>query len=213
MDKDIQVISLDMDGTLIPKSFPDKFWLEEIPKLYSEKNDVDLEEAKDMIIDEYEKVGKKDIRWYLTDFWFDKFDLENRAEEMLKRLRNDFELYPDAKEQIQKLSQDYKLIIISRGSDLFIEIGLQGFEGYFSSLYSTVSDFQSPIKSPEIYEKICEDLGVDPSVMLHIGDDSEQDYENPREIGIESLLINRNVQRKEEREDAIESLDGICSYL
>ncbi len=204
-EKNIRIISFDMDGTLIPKRFPDRFWLEEIPKLYSEEKDVDIEQASEMIIKEYEKVGKTDIRWYLTDFWFDKLGLENRDREILEDIREDYDLYPDAKDAIEKLSRDYELIIISRGTKLFIETGLGEFSGYFSRQFSTVSDFQSPIKSPDIYRDVCRDLEIEPDTMIHVGDDPEQDYENPKEVGITSFLLDRDGGKK----NAIEDLDEL----
>ncbi len=54
----IQIISFDMDGTLVESEYTDWVWHHGIPDLYAEKAGLPFEEAKDFVIREYRKVGE-----------------------------------------------------------------------------------------------------------------------------------------------------------
>lgn len=194
MDKEIQIISFDMDGTLIPKRFADDFWLEKIPELYSEKSGLSKGQAKERLIEEYDEMGRDDIRWYEPDHWFSKYGLDRDPRKVLEELREEYELYDDAKEVLKELNEEYDLIVISNGIKMFIEVGLGEYKSYFSRSYSSVSDFGSSSKTPSLYQKICEDLEVEPEKVMHIGDDRENDYEPAREAGLRAYLLDRDVE-------------------
>lgn len=44
---------------------------------------------------------------------------------------------------------------------------------------------------PEIYQAVCEQLGLPPARILFIGDSPRCDEKGPREFGMKSLLLNR----------------------
>ncbi|MEM0083743.1 MAG: hypothetical protein QW102_04395, partial [Candidatus Nezhaarchaeales archaeon] len=68
--KDIKVISLDVTGTLVSEKFVDSFWLELIPKLFAERHDISIDEAKRVVYLSYDRIGRNDIRWYIPSYWF-----------------------------------------------------------------------------------------------------------------------------------------------
>lgn len=192
MDKEIQIISFDMDGTLIPKEFADEFWLEKIPELYSEKSELTKAQAKNQFIEEYDDMGRDDIRWYLPEYWFSRYDLDQSPREVLEEMREDYEIYDDAKEVLKELHEEYPLIIISNGIKMFIEVGLGYYNSYFHELYSSVSDFGLSSKTSSLYRVICDDLNVKPEKVVHIGDDQENDLKPAREAGLKSYLLDRD---------------------
>ena len=192
MDDDIELISFDMDGTLIPKEFADKFWLERLPELYSEKVGLNMEEVQEKFMKEYEEIGKDDIKWYEPEYWFSKYELEHEPRKVLEDLRTEYELYDDAKEVIKKLHEKYDLIIISNGIKMFIEVGLGEYQTYFTKLYSSVSDFGMSSKTPYLYREICKKIDVDPERAIHVGDDRENDYVSAKKAGIRSYLVSRD---------------------
>ncbi len=192
MDKEIQIISFDMDGTLIPKDFADDFWLKKIPELYSQKASLSKDEAQERFMEEYDEMGRDDIRWYKPGYWFSKYELDQEPREVLEELRNEYELYDDAKEIMKELHKECRLIIISNGMRMFIEVGLGEYQSYFTELYSSVSDFEMSTKGPSLYQKICSELNVEPRKTIHIGDDRENDYEPAKKAGMQSYLLNRD---------------------
>lgn len=56
-----KIISFDVEGTLITRRFSQIIWEEAIPRLYSKKFGIDIDEAKAHIMREYNKVGEERI--------------------------------------------------------------------------------------------------------------------------------------------------------
>ncbi len=191
MNDDIEFISFDLDGTLIPKEFADEFWLDRLPELYSKKSGLSEKRAKRKLLEEYDDMGREDIRWYLPDYWFSRYEIDEDPKDILSRLRKKYDLYEDAKDIIKELNRDYKLIITSNGHELFIQKGLGDYKKYFFKLYSAVTDFSSSRKTSEIYNKVCEDLKVSPNKVIHIGDDFENDYLSSKKAGLISFYLDR----------------------
>jgi len=93
---------------------------------------------------------------------------------------------------VERLSAKYDLVISSNLSREFIDVALSalGFQG-FKAVFSCVSDLGLTTKTPSFYSFVASRLGVPPSVMLHVGDDPERDYENPVKAGLRALLVVR----------------------
>jgi len=209
MDEDIEVVSFDMDGTLITKEFADEFWLKKIPELYSQKTGLAQDTAQEKFMKEYDEMGRDDIRWYEPDHWFIKYELEQKPRDVLEGLRTKYDLYDDAKEVIKKLHEEYKLIIISNGIKMFIEVGLGEYQTYFTALYSSVSDFGMSSKSPYLYKEISKELDVEPNKVIHVGDDQENDYISSKKAGMRSYLLDR----EDRYDDGIKDLRELLEKL
>jgi len=203
------VVSFDMDGTLITKEFADEFWLKKIPELYSQKTGLAQDTAQEKFMKEYDEMGRDDIRWYEPDHWFIKYELEQKPRDVLEGLRTKYDLYDDAKEVIKKLHEEYKLIIISNGIKMFIEVGLGEYQTYFTALYSSVSDFGMSSKSPYLYKEISKELDVEPNKVIHVGDDQENDYISSKKAGMRSYLLDR----EDRYDDGIKDLRELLEKL
>ena len=84
-------ISFDLDGTLASLDFDEAIWLEEIPKLYAEKNKLDLKTAKDQVYADYFRAWfiDKVPDWTDIGYWFKRFglnDWEQLIEDMKKHI-------------------------------------------------------------------------------------------------------------------------------
>lgn len=201
----IKIISFDLDGTLIKKGFTDYFWLELIPKLYSEKYRLAISEAKKIVIKEYEAVGVDDIRWYLPEYWVNLFKLDFNVEEALNSIKHIAEPYPDAIEIVNSLYGKYDMVIATNAHRDFInvEINVIG-KKYFKHVFSCVSDYNLPRKTEEFYIKIAKELNVEPNEIVHVGDDEKYDYIVPRKVGVNAYYLNRN--RRENSQYTITNL-------
>lgn len=197
-----KVVSFDVDGTLVNQDFADRFWHYELPQLYATKHDIDFESALSTLREHYDAIGNEDIRWYLPAYWFHRFELENDPGEVLKGMNEDLEVYQDGLDVLERLRGQYELIVVSNASRVFLEVELENIQEYFSRVYSCVSDFGKVKKSPEVYERVCEDLNVKPQLVVHVGDVPQFDYLVPKSIGIQAFLIDRSGKR----EDALNSL-------
>ena len=193
----IKVISFDFDGTITKTTFADLFWLEGLPKLYSERYNVDLEEAKNFLFREYDKIGKERLEWYDPDYWFNRFNINYSWKKLMEDYSYAIEIYPDVIPTLERLKNSYDLIIISNARREFIEIQMEKLDikRYFKRVFSTVSDFNMVKKEGEVYRKVCEQMGIDKSELIHVGDDYKFDFLAPRSIGIKAIYLDRKSGR------------------
>ena len=192
----IRIISLDMDGTLVNSRFVDKVWMEGMPRLYAERTGLDLPAAREYVIGEYMKIGSDHLEWYDLKFWIDKFGLSIGKEELLELYEDEIEVYPEVEEVLELLSENYELVVTSNAAREFIDIELDGLQGYFREVFSATSDFREVKKSPLLYGAICAHLDARPFEVLHIGDHYSHDYESALDAGLDALFLDRKGERQ-----------------
>ncbi len=192
----IRIISLDMDGTLVNSRFVDKVWMEGMPRLYAEKTGMDFPVAREYVISEYMKIGSDHLEWYDLKFWIDKFGLSVGKEHLLELYEDEIEVYPEVEEVLELLSQNYELVVTSNAARDFIEIELDGLEGYFREIFSATSDFREVKKSPLLYGAVCAHMDARPFEVLHIGDHYRYDYESALDAGLDALFLDRKGERQ-----------------
>ncbi len=194
-----KVVSFDLDGTLIGCEFGDLVWNEGIPLEYAKKYRIPVEEAKRIVISEYESVGEGSILWYDINYWIKRFGLPLDAQELLDRYRGSIRLLEGVKEALEMLRNRFLLVVCSNASRIFVEKELKetGIEGFFAYVFSATSDFRMVKKERDFYIKVMEILAVRPNEMVHIGDHPIFDFEVPSSLGIESYLVKRESEIKE----------------
>jgi len=197
---EVSVVSLDFAGTIAPKDFIDYFWLTLIPKFYSLKYGVGIEEAYRYVISEYESVSTDDVNWYLPNYWLERFGLIEYRDVMLSMLNDYVTVYSEVPTVLTKLRENgIEIVIVSNTAIEFIDVFFNKYgelRKFFSKVYSCVSHFGIPRKSKEFYLRVIEDLGVKPSNVVHVGDDVVYDFEVPRSLGIKAYLLDRSGKRK-----------------
>ena len=194
----MDVISFDLDGTLVTDKFSQIIWHKGIPELYAEKYGCGLDEARKFIFQEYEKVGDKAIEWYDIRYWLKFFGLSDNWEKLFEKFKDCIKLYPEVHEVLATLKQSYKLIITSNAAREFLDIEIMesNISTYFTHIFSATSDFKEVKKTKQFYLKICNQLNVNHSQMIHIGDHFEFDYLVPQQSGINSFYLDREGERK-----------------
>ena len=170
-------------------------WNEVIPQLYARKRNINIGEAKDYVLREYNQIGKKDIRWYLPEFWFNHFNLDEEPTEVFRSHTDKIQYYPEVSSVLENLSQKYDLIIVSGTTRSIIETMIEKFRHYFKHIYSPLSDRQEMNKTPQLYEMICKILEINPSAIIHVGDDIYSDLISPRSVGIKSFYLDRTGEK------------------
>jgi len=197
----VKVVSFDADGTLVTPDFSQAVWFEGIPSLYAKSNGISFKEAKAFIEKEYQVVGDHRIEWYDIKYWLQRFGLGPPLaghEQILEDYRHRVSCYPEVAQALSSLSKDYTLIVVSCSTRDFLPYLLDGIEGYFDRIFSTVSDY-GQIKTPEFYLEVCRQMGVSPQEMAHVGDLWEQDFLAPKEAGIRAFHLDRRGERKDGR--------------
>ena len=189
----IKIISFDLDGTLVKNTYADRVWLEGFPILFSKEKNISIQESKDFLFKEYDNVGMERKEWYDIDWWFTRFEIKKSWKKLLYSYRRYIQIYPETKKIISKLSKKYKLIIISNAKREFIDIQIKEteIEQYFSNIFSSLSDFESVKKIPDVYKKVCKKLAINVNEIIHVGDNKEFDFLSPQKMGIRSYYLNR----------------------
>lgn len=207
----VEIISFDLDGTLVKDSFVKKFWFKEVPRLYSNVHGTEFQESLRRVKQAYDEVGPEDIRWYRPSYWFERFDLDVDPRETVEDIDWGVEYFDDALEVLDSLSGLLDLAVITNSPRIFIGVQLESIDDFFSQVYSCPSDFGDIKSSEDVYFRICEDLGIQPSELMHVGDDSFYDYEIPEKVGIDSFVIDR--EDGDEAKDRLADLREILEMI
>ncbi|MEM4312256.1 MAG: HAD family hydrolase [Nitrososphaerales archaeon] len=207
----IKVISFDLDGTLVRKEFTDDFWLYAIPKKYAELKNLSFEEAKALILKMYEEVGQEDLRWYIPNYWIKYLGLKDNIESLAELVKGESIYYDDVKETLKVLSKSFRLVIVTSNPRDFLEFKIKAIKSYITESFSCIDDLKSPRKNRDFYLLVCSKLDLKPEELAHVGDDPLYDYILPRSLGINSFLIDRNLNRS--NNDRINSLLELIKLL
>lgn len=189
----ISIISFDLDGTIMQQDFADSVWLTALPGLYAKQKKIDLDGARSLLMESYDAMGSDRREWYDLNYWIDQLGLSVTPNDVLQIYKNSIKLFPDAKQVIQQLSKEYTLIISSGAMTEFIQIQLSstGLSKYFSHLFSSTSDTNTVKKDPLFYKTIARSLDVEPSDIVHIGDNEVYDYHSPMKAGLHAFYLDR----------------------
>jgi len=200
----IRVLSFDLEGTLVDNNFSRLVWEEGLPALYAEEKGMSLEAALKRVMEEYDKIGPERIEWYDLRYWFRRFELRADWRSLLGRFKDSVGTYPEVRSVLDRLSRDYELIIISNSSREFLVLQMEKLKPYFAQVFSAPTDY-GEVKSPELYIRICSELGVKPQEMVHVGDHRRFDFTAPMEAGITAFFLDRS--RKEKGNNVIHDLE------
>jgi len=188
--KQIELISFDAEGTVVTPDFSQAIWHEAIPALYAHKKGFDLAQAKRRIAEEYGRIGDQRLEWYDIEYWFSYLGLGS-SEPVIQGCLDKIGYYPEVTEVLSSLASEYKLIVASGTPLELLHCLLRDIKPYFVRIFSSVSHYRQ-LKSPGFYLRICEEMGVKPSRVIHVGDNWQFDFLNARQVGINALYLDRS---------------------
>ena len=188
--RQIELVSLDAEGTLVTPDFSETIWHEAIPTLYAHKKGLDVAQAKKCIADEYNKIGVHRLEWYDIEYWFDCLDLGS-SEPVIQSCLNKIAHYPEVLEVLSSLAGKYQLVVASGTPLKLLDYLLRDISSYFVRIFSSISHYRQ-VKTPDFYLKICEEMGVDPTQVIHVGDNWQFDFLNASQAGVNALYVDRS---------------------
>lgn len=168
------LISLDLDGVFndLSNFFSDIFKIQ--------KRELEIQFQKNLSQEEFNKIRK---------------NLSNEEKKQLKRksystYAENEKLVPWIRNYVKRLSMNNTLVLFSVTSKQRIEkfLNKHGLKEYFSKIYSSKDDFNSPIKESFMFEFIKKDFG-DKKNFVHIGDNYYLDYLAPSSADFKAYLV------------------------
>lgn len=198
----IKVVSFDVEGTLVTTDFSYAIWFEAIPQRYAEKNGIALEHARKAVEEEYRKIGDQRLEWYDIRYWLERLGLGTHLQ-IMQKCENDIHYYPEVREVLDSLNEQFTLIAASGSTRDFLHHLLRDIRPYFSGIYSSITDYKQ-LKTPQFYLKICQEMKVAPEQVVHIGDNWQFDFVAPSEVGIQALYLDRKGQTENSVENLLE---------
>ncbi|NWF77373.1 MAG: HAD family hydrolase [Chloroflexi bacterium] len=206
-----ELISFDAEGTLVTPVFSETIWHEAIPALYAQKRGIGLAQAKKCIAKEYNKIGDQRLEWYDIEYWFSYLDL-GPSEPVIQSCLNKIAHYPEVIEVLSSLANEYKLIVASGTPLELLHCLLRDIKPYFVRIFSSISHYRQ-VKSPDFYLRICEEMGVKPSQVIHVGDNWQFDFLNARQAGLNVFYIDRSGKNHQESLSDLTQLKHLLSSL
>jgi len=204
----IKLISFDAEGTLVTPDFSETIWHEAIPALYARKKGLDLAQAKKSITEQYNKIGVNRLEWYDIEYWFDSLGLGS-SEPVIRSCLNKIAHYPEVLDVLPSLAAEYPLIVASGTPLELLHCLLRDVKPYFVRIFSSISHYKE-VKNPDFYLRICEEMGVEPGQVIHVGDNWQFDIVNAREAGLNAFYIDRSGQ---DRHDSLGDLTQLARLL
>lgn len=184
--KQIDTVLLDMDGTLLDRHFDDHFWLEHVPKRYSAKNNVPLEDAKKYL---YQLFNSQEntLNWTDLDYWSNRLKLDIP---LLKReVDHLIAVHPFVVEFLLFLRQHGKQIFLvtnAHSKTLELKMRKTRLGPYFTGIVSA-HDIGLPKEDVRFWDGLQQVVQYDPERTL-LGEDSETNLGTAAEYGIAFLI-------------------------
>jgi HAD superfamily hydrolase (TIGR01549 family) len=194
--RQIELISLDAEGTLVTPDFSQAIWHEAIPALYAQKKGLDFAQAKKRIAEEYDKIGDQRLEWYDIEYWFNYLGLGS-SDTVIRSCLGKIAYYPEITEVLSSLASEYKLIVASGTPLELLHYLLRDIKPYFVRVFSSISHY-GQLKNSDFYLRICEEMSIKPSQVIHVGDNWQFDFLNARQAGINAIYIDRSGRNHQE---------------
>ena len=183
---EIETVLLDMDGTLLDLHFDNYFWMEYLPKIYSETKTVELETAIDYLHGRFERE-QGTMSWYCLDYWTEELQLDIAA--LKKNVESKIAVRPFVEEFLSALARQGKQVILvtnaHRGS-LNLKMERTRLQEYFDAMVSS-HDYGVPKEQTTLWEALHADFHFEPSKTLLI-DDNETVLVAAESFGVGHLV-------------------------
>ena len=205
----IDTVFLDMDGTLLDLNFDTYFWLEHVPRRFSEKHGVALEAARAQLMERYQAMMGT-IDWYSIDYWTRELELDIALlKEEVDHLIAVHPYVTDFLDAVREADKRVLLVTNAHMKSLELKMDRTRLAGHFDRLICS-HDLGLPKEAPEFWAKLQGVEKFDPQRTLLV-DDSLPVLRSAREYGIDWLLAVYEPDSRQARRDVAE-FDAIETF-
>lgn len=211
--EECETLMLDMDGTLLDLAYDNYMWMEHIPAVFAQENNISAEEAIARLRETFLRL-QGTLNWYCLDHWADHLQLDVAA---LHREQNDrIGFLPGAREFLEKLAgHDLRVLMVtnSHQKTLDIKSEVTGITEFFDGIYTSHALGHAKEDQP-FWHALQEAENFDSETSLFI-DDNVAVLQSARTYGIGKLLnITRPDTRHPSREhDEFHGIESVAELL
>jgi len=182
----IDSILLDLDGTLLDLNFDLHFWLEYLPQVYSEKNNISHQEAQDILLSML-NAEKGKLNWYCIDFWQEKLELD--IMELKNNISHLIQVHPNVKRFLtlaRKHNKKIYLITNAHRKTIELKMSVTQLRDYFDGIVSS-HDFGFAKQQQTFWHKLSEEIHLDKNRTIFF-DDSPDVLQSAFEFNIKHIV-------------------------
>ena len=198
----IRTITLDLDDTLwairpVIQRAEERLqaWLgEHYPRITERFTPEAIGELRARIVERYADrvhdltfLRRKVLTTMATEAGYREFAV-NEAFDVFDAVRNDVEMYPEARPALAALRERYRLIAVTNGNANLEKIGIAGyFDGHVSAAMAGAA---KPARM--IFDVAVEAGGATAAETLHVGDHPLHDVQGAKDAGLRTVWVNRD---------------------
>jgi len=184
--QEIDLVLLDMDGTLLDLHFDNHFWLEHVPRRYGEARGLPFETAKAELLERY-RSAEGTLEWYCVDHWSRQLGLDIAL--LKAEVEHLIAIHPHVVDFLQTLGQRGKRrVLVTNAHQKSLRLKLEKTRlGHHLDGVVCAHDLGLPKEHPDFWQRL---QGVEPfnrDRTLFV-DDSPKVLASARGYGIRSLL-------------------------
>lgn len=182
----VDVLLLDMDGTLLDLQFDNYFWLELLPERFALQHGLSLAQARAVLTPRF-AAHQGTLDWYCTDFWSRELALDVAA--LKREVRERIRFLPRAEQFLSAARRAGLPLVLATNAHrdtLAVKAEHTGLLDYLDLAVSS-HDYGFPKEDARFWERLQSQLEFDPARVLFI-DDSLAVLRAARAYGIGQLL-------------------------
>jgi len=209
----VDVVLLDLDGTLLDLAFDNYVWLEHVPGLYAVRAGLSRAAALQELAPKF-RAREGTLEWYCTQFWSRELglDIASIHRELAARIR----WLPGAQDFLRRVRARHKRLVLltnSHPDTLAIKHEATALREYFDAVWSS-HQFGVPKEDPRFWERIQTAEKFEPARALFV-DDSESVLHAARAAGIGHVIAVRrsDSSRDSRRHEAFPAIDAVGELL
>lgn len=211
---EIDVVLLDMDGTLIDLHFDNTLWNSHLPESYAQANAISVASARELLFD-HMRANARSIKFYSLDYWaeFTGLNILQLHADLAHLLR-----FRDGTENFLRWlqSQPSRTLMATNAHRASLEFKAAHLNmlDYFDGVVSS-HDYQHVKESQKFWEVLVREEAIDPNRALFI-DDNEDVLDAAAKFGIRDVLCvaspdSQRESRSDSRHRMIHSLEELTA--
>jgi len=182
----VELLLLDMDGTLLDLHFDNHFWLEHVPQRYAEAYGLSSQAAQAQLFARYQNIAGT-LKWYCVDHWSHELGLDIAL--LKAEVEHLISVHPHVVEFLQLMREQGRrrvLVTNAHQKSLALKLERTRIGGHLDGVVCA-HDLGLPKEMPLFWERLQEVEPFDPQRTLFV-DDSPAVLASAREYGIRWLL-------------------------